>query len=111
MSSRADKRARRVAREVSETLDRQRRAMRRVPRWRTLALLFGFRGPSRRWLTRWEERNAKASAVAEKKTAHFVRREMRQGPQPLPGHMRRKAHTESEHMSRKAHTEISQEVK
>jgi len=114
MSSRADKRARRVAREVSETLDRQRRAMRRVPRWRTLALLFGFRGPSRRWLTRWEERNAKASAIAEKKTAHFVaaqERGMRAGPQPLPGHMSQKAHTESEHMSRKAHTEISQEVK
>lgn len=85
MSNKADKRARRVAREVSETLDRQRRAMRKIPKWRTLLLLFGLRGPSKRWLTRWEDRNAKASAIAEKKTAHFVRREMRTGPQPLPG--------------------------
>ena len=85
MSAKADKRARRVAREVSDTLDRQRRAMRKIPKWRTLLLLFGFRGPSKRWLTRWEERTAAASAIAEKKTAHFVRREMRAGPQPMPG--------------------------
>jgi hypothetical protein len=90
VSAKADKRARKVAREVSEALDRQRRAMRRIPKWRTLALLFGFRGPSRRWLTRWESGNAKASAVAEKKTAHFVaaqERGMRAGPQPTPKHL------------------------
>jgi hypothetical protein len=90
MSRKADKRARRVAREVSETLDRQRRAMRRIPKWRTLMLLFGLRGPSKRWLTRWEDRNAKASAIAEKKTAHFIvgqDRKMRPGPQPTPKHL------------------------
>jgi hypothetical protein len=90
MSAKADKRARRVAREVAEMLEHQRRAMRRVPKWRTMALLFGFRGPSRRWLTRWEERNSRASAVAEKKTAHFVaaqERGMRAGPQPTPKHL------------------------
>jgi hypothetical protein len=84
--------------------------MRRIPRWRSLALLFGFRGPSKRWLTRWEERNARASAIAEKKTAHFVRREMRAGPQPLPG-VRDERHdgknTDGETtIGRKAHTEI-----
>jgi len=97
MSTRSWKEARRHAKAIARDMDRTARLARKVPRWRATLLILGFKGFTRRWLVRWEEKHKKALAKSLKKTTHFIieeDRKMRQGPQPLPKHMRQTAHEE-----------------